>query len=268
MIIWIASYPKSGNTWLRLFLESYFSNIKNNFKFGGFPDPEDYKKINLDYTKINELIKNWKILQDIKNLNGKTNLLKTHNALCRIGKYTFTDKTNTLGAIYIVRDPRDIIISYANHLGLKHEEVLKYMLDKNAFGVKKHFGKDIDVDVMGRWSDNYNSWKNYKDRQFIFIKYENLVSNTKEEFLRILKYLNKLTNIEVNIEQMHKSIEETSFEKLKKNEQIYGFDQATGNGPFFRKGIVGDWKNNLDKEIVSKIEEEFESEMKELGYLS
>ena len=59
-----------------------------------------------------------------------------------------------------------------------------------------------------------------------------------------------------------------SFEKLKKKEQIYGFDQATGNGPFFRKGIVGDWKNNLDKEIVSKIEEEFESEMKELGYLS
>ena len=142
------------------------------------------------------------------------------------------------------------------------------MLDKNAFGVKKHFGKDIDVDVMGRWSDNYNSWKNYKDRKFIFIKYENLVLNAKEEFLRILKYLNKLTNIEVNIEQMNKSIEETSFEKLKKKEQIYGFDQATGNGPFFRKGIVGDWKNNLDKKIVSKIEEEFESEMKELGYLS
>ena len=138
---------------------------------------------------------------------------------------------------------------------------------QKCFWCKKHFGKDIDVDVMGRWSDNYNSWRNYKDDN-LYLLNTKILFQIQRTVLRILKYLNKLTNIEVNIEQMHKSIEETSFEKLKKKEQIYGFDQATGNGPFFRKGIVGDWKNNLDKEIVSKIEEEFESEMKELGYLS
>ena len=220
MIIWISSYPKSGNTWVRLFLESYFLKIKNNFRFGGFPELEDLEKLNLDYTNLNEIIKNWKTLQEVRNLDGRTNILKTHNALCTIGKYTFTDKTNTLGAIYLVRDPRDIVVSYANHLGLSFDEVIKTMLNSHASGIK-----------------------------------------------RFLNYLKDLVKINVDINQMTKSIEDTSFEKLKKQEEIHGFDQATGNGPFFRKGIVGDWKNSLSDEQTKKIEKSFFNEMRELNYL-
>tara|TARA_Y100000992_G_C21241851_1_gene481143 strand:- start:513 stop:1316 length:804 start_codon:yes stop_codon:yes gene_type:complete len=267
MIIWIASYPKSGNTWVRLFLDSYFSKIKNNFKFGGFPDLEDFNKINLDYTNLNEIIKNWKTMQEMKNLDSRVNVLKTHNALCKVGNYSFTDANNTLGAIYLVRDPRDIVVSYANHLGLNFDDVIKYMLNPHASGIKKIKNKEIDIEIMGRWADNYNSWKNYKNRKFLIIKYENLVTNKKEEFLKILKYLKDLTNIEIDIDQMNKSIEATSFEKLKKDEELYGFDQATGNGPFFRKGIIGDWKNTLNNEQIQIIEKSFFNEMKELNYL-
>ena len=142
MIIWIASYPKSGNTWVRLFLESYFSNVKNNFRFGGFPELEDLEKLNFDYTNLNEIIKNWKTLQEVRNLDGRINLLKTHNALCTVGEYTFTDKTNTLGAIYLVRDPRDIAVSYANHLGLSFDEVIKTMLNSHASGIKRFKNKE------------------------------------------------------------------------------------------------------------------------------
>ena len=267
MIIWISSYPKSGNTWVRLFLESYFSKTKNNFRFGGFPELEDLEKLNLDYTNLNEIIKNWKTLQEVRNLDGRTNILKTHNALCTIGKYTFTDKTNTLGAIYLVRDPRDIVVSYANHLGLSFDEVIKTMLNSHASGIKRFKDKEIDIEIMGNWADNYNSWKNYKGRNFLIIKYEDLVTNKEVEFLKILNYLKDLVKINVDINQMKKSIEDTSFEKLKKKEEIHGFDQATGNGPFFRKGIVGDWRNSLSDEQTKKIEKSFFKEMKELNYI-
>ena len=267
MIIWISSYPKSGNTWVRLFLESYFSKIKNNFRFGGFPELEDFEKLNIDYTNLNNIIKNWKTLQEIRNLDGRTNILKTHNALCTIGNYSFTDKNNTLGAIYLVRDPRDVVVSYANHLGLSYDEVITTMLNSHASGIKKFNDKEFDIEIMGRWADNYNSWKDYKGRDFLIIRYEDLVAKKTTEFLKILNYLKNLSNIDVNIDQMNKSIKDTSFEKLKKEEELYGFDQATGNGPFFRKGIVGDWKEKLKKEQVKKIEESFFKEMRELKYL-
>ena len=228
---------------------------------------EDLEKLNLNYTNLNEIIKNWKTLQEIRNLDGRINILKTHNALCTIGKYTFTDKTNTLGAIYLVRDPRDIVVSYANHLGLSFDEVIKTMLNSHASGIKRFKDKEIDIEIMGNWADNYNSWKNYKGRSFLIIKYEDLVAKKEVEFLKILNYLKDLVKIEVNINQMKKSIEDTSFEKLKRQEEIHGFDQATGNGPFFRKGIVGDWRNSLSDEQTTKIEKSFFKEMKELNYL-
>tara|TARA_B100000900_G_scaffold295053_1_gene253746 strand:- start:806 stop:1609 length:804 start_codon:yes stop_codon:yes gene_type:complete len=267
MIIWISSYPKSGNTWVRLFLESYFSKIKNNFRFGGFPELEDFERLNINYTKFNEIIKNWKTLQEIRNLDARINVLKTHNALCTIGNYTFTDKSNTLGAIYLVRDPRDIVISYASHLGLSYDEVIKTMLNSHASGIKRFKNKEINIEIMGNWADNYNSWKNYKGRNFLIVKYEDLVMKKNAEFLKIMNYLKSLTNFELNIDQMNKSIEENSFEKLKKKEELQGFDQATGNGPFFRKGIIGDWRKKLSNEQVEKIEKSFFKEMKELKYL-
>ena len=267
MIIWISSYPKSGNTWVRLFLESYFSKIKNNFRFGGFPELEDFEKLNIDYTNLNEIIKNWKTLQEVRNLDSRTNILKTHNALCTIGNYTFTDKTSTLGAIYLVRDPRDIVVSYSNHLGLSYDEVIKTMLNSHASGVKRFNNKEIDIEIMGNWADNYNSWKNYKGRHFLIVKYEDLIKKKREQFLKILNYLNELQNFEIDFTQLDKSIEENSFEKLKKKEELHGFDQATGNGPFFRKGIIGDWKEKLSSNQVSIIEKSFFKEMRQLEYL-
>ena len=166
-----------------------------------------------------------------------------------------------------MRDPRDVVVSYANHLGLSYDEVITTMLNSHASGIKKFNDKEFDIEIMGRWADNYNSWKDYKGRDFLIVRYEDLVAKKTTEFLKILNYLKNLSNIDVNIDQMNKTIKDTSFEKLKKEEELYGFDQATGNGPFFRKGIVGDWKEKLKKEQVKKIEESFFKEMRELKYL-
>lgn len=267
MIIWVSSYPKSGNTWVRLFLEKYLNFIEHNFHMGGFPDFTQFEKLNINYQKFEDIIKNWSILQSIQNLNGKFNILKTHNALCTIGNHKFTDGNNTIGGIYLIRDPRDILVSYSSHLNLKHEETLKIMIDPYASEIKLHKKKLIKVSLLGKWSDHYNSWKSKIGKGFLYIKYENLVKNPVEEFYNIINYLNKLCNTEINEKALMHGIEETKFKKLKEREELYGFDQATGNAPFFRKGVIGDWKNNVNEEIIKKIENKFNNEMKELGYL-
>lgn len=267
MIIWLASYPKSGNTWVRLFLKSYFDLNGETFIDKGFPLENEFEELNIDYTNFNEIVRNWEMMQNYVNLKHQKVFLKTHNALCTINNHKFTNKGNTLGAIYLVRDPRDIIVSYAHHLGQTHNQVLKGMLDSHnsELGIMKN--KEYKRSLLGKWSDNYNSWKSLKDREVLIIRYEDLVKNKVDEFLRILKYLNKIIGIKIDIEKLHQSIDKTSFERLAAKEKESGFNEATEHGNFFHKGIVGDWKNSLDNIIVKTIENEFEAEMRELNYI-
>ena len=119
MIIWLASYPKSGNTWVRSFINSLIftedgsSNI-NHLKIGQFPNREHFINLisNLD-TKNNlkELSKNWIIAQNIINLSVGKKFFKTHHSLCKIYGNNFTDLKNTDAVIHIVRDPRNVITS-------------------------------------------------------------------------------------------------------------------------------------------------------------
>ena len=268
MIVWLASYPKSGNTWLRLFLDSYFSNIKNNFNLGGFLEEKDLKEQNINYYNYLEIVKNWKVLQDKINLNGKINLLKTHNAMCTINNIKFSDKSNTAGVIYLIRDPRDVLISYSKHLGQTHKDVLNGMLDpQNSELATDKSGKDFRRTIMGKWNDHYNSWMSYKENEILVIKYENLIKDTANQFLKILSYLKKINNFEINQNYLKLAIEKTSFTKLQLNERKYGFKEATKHTPFFRSGKSNQWKNELEPEIRSTIEKEFELEMKGLGYI-
>ena len=268
MIIWIASYPKSGNTWVRLFLKSYYKNLNKDFISHTFPKIQDLLDLSIDYRNFIEIVKNWETIQDKLNLDKKLKFLKTHNALCTINGSKFTSKKNTIGAIYLVRDPRDVLVSYSAHLGQTYNQVLKGMIDPNNGELADYKNEEWRRSIMGKWSDHYNSWKSYNYGNILTIKYEDLSKNPFKEFSKIINYLNKVDNIEVNRNLILKSIDETSFEKLKKEEEIFGFEEATNHTKFFRKGKVGDWKNNVDKSLIYQIEKIFNKEMKELGYLT
>ena len=135
MIIWLASYPKSGNTWLRLFLRAYFLSDKsefsinqegdNEFEAKTFPNIDMLEKNKINYFEFEQIVKNWLSIQDYINLNKRTNFIKTHNAMCTIGSYKFTSHRNTKGAIYVVRDPRDVLVSYSHHLGCNYEDTFE-----------------------------------------------------------------------------------------------------------------------------------------------
>ena len=277
MIIWIASYPKSGNTWVRLFLKAYFTpmdekfNINTNntdiFKSPKFPSPKFLKELNINHEILSEVAKNWITLQDKINLNNQINYLKTHNAMCTINNHKFTNVENTLGAIYLVRDPRDIISSYASHLGEPLGKVYEAMINSKNCEERIFENKKYTETFLGSWSDHYNSWKSYKFANLLFIKYEDLISAPEKTFLKILTYLNHINKTQINEKKMVHAINLTSFENLKKQEGQAGFVEGSKKGVFFREGKVGMWKKNINKEMVQKIERSFFKEMKELNYL-
>tara|TARA_B100000003_G_scaffold147283_1_gene132585 strand:+ start:227 stop:1018 length:792 start_codon:yes stop_codon:yes gene_type:complete len=263
MITWIASYPKSGNTWVRSFLSNYLSN-NDNFNFGElkkinkFPKDSLFKELNVDKNDFGDIARNWIPMQTFINLKNEVTYLKTHNAMMTINNFKFTDIDNTNGFIYLIRDPRDVLVSYASHMSQSFEETFEVMIGDFS-------RSEQDGAIMSSWSTHYNSWKN-SNFDKIIIKYEDLIENTEKCFNKIVSFLNKINNLPIDSKKIKKSILNTSFNKLKKLEENEGFNEAHQNS-FFRKGKIGDWKENLDPKITKRIEEEFNSEMKELGYL-
>ena len=273
MIIWLASYPKSGNTWLRMFLKSYYQKSKSEFKLEdtvyddfqskGFPSLSILKHFNIDYYKFSEIVKNWELMQDYINLNNRINFVKTHNSMCTIGPYKFTSKKNTVGGIYLVRDPRDVLVSYSHHVGLNYETAFKHMSSSDNYeSTETH-----KISLLGSWADHYNSWKNYKSNKVLIIKYEDMVSDEFNTFYKIINYLNQIADTEINEDKLREALKKTKFDELQKMEKKQGFIEKGKGKLFFRKGKTGSWKDELSVNLIKKVEKAFYKEMIELGYL-
>ena len=280
MIIWLASYPKSGNTLIRTILSSYLFTNDGNFKFehlnyiGQFPQNFIFKKIGVDTENQFEVEKNYIKAQKYINSINQNNFLKTHSSFKLNYHYKFTDSENTLGAIYIVRDPRNVITSFVNHYEMSYEESLNEMLSPT-FYVGKKFKEDTPC-FVGSWSSNYSSWKSEElKNRVLLVKYEDLISKKKETIIEILNFIAGLSNnkLKLNEQKLENSIKTTDFDYLQKLEKEKNFveamnDSKTGkNIKFFNLGPKNDWKKLLKEEIKKKIETAFAKEMTELGYL-
>ncbi len=128
MIIWIASYPKSGNTWVRSIIASLLYSSDGNFNFEliknikQFPQKRYFEKFTNDYGNFNEIKKYWISAQEVINHENKIKFFKTHHINCKVDGYNFTNQKNTLATIYIIRDPRNLINSISNHFSKSIED--------------------------------------------------------------------------------------------------------------------------------------------------
>jgi len=273
MIIWLSSYPKSGNTWARIFLTNYlfeenqdpFANIDKissypRKKYFDFLDPNDFK--NLKDKEQN--FKHHIVSQEKINLNAETNIFKSHSYCGALNGNNFSDANNTAGFIYFVRDPRSVAISLSHHMSETLEKAVSMMLNKNQF--MQPDNNDGLLEFFSSWKVNYLSWRNSKYPKLI-IKYEDLKKDPFSNFKNILNFISEYKKINIDENKINKIIKKCEFENLRLQEKKNGFKERKGKELFFRQGKVDEWKERLPKNLIDRIEKEFNSEMKELGYL-
>ena len=280
MIIWLASYPKSGNTWLRSIISSLLYSKDGNFDFEllkkirQFPEKQFFKDIMTDFNNFNEIKKNWITAQEKINLSKNIKIFKTHHGKYTLGDHNFTDNKNTLAIIYVVRDPRNLVKSLSHHFDLSLEKASEFLLAPKVIGNGEKWEKKKDgmYNLLGKWNDHYRSWTR-NNNNLLLVKYEDLLTNTETQMYRIIDFLSRYIKFETDSVKNRKILETTSFKNLQDMEKQGKFieniiTQNPNKKKFFHLGPDNEWRESLNKNIIEKIENNFNDEMKELGYLN
>ena len=284
MIFWISSYPKSGNTWLRILLASYYYTKDGTYdekvlkNIDQFPQKKFFNDFNYDQKVPTDTIKLWIKAQEKINQDKKLKFFKTHNAFGKVNNFDFTNSSNSLGGIYIVRDPRNIITSIKNHYDLDYDKAIKWMTNKNNYIYDVEKVKEVgygDFQFISSWDLNYKSWKVQKKIPIKFIKYEDLTKQTYSVFLEIIEFIYKITNNynKIDKNKLKNALNSTTFEKLQHKEKIQGFSEAVSSLTtnekitFFNLGPKNDWKKILNEDLKNRINQIFEKNLKELSYV-
>ncbi|MBI28971.1 MAG: hypothetical protein CFH21_00329 [Alphaproteobacteria bacterium MarineAlpha5_Bin11] len=275
--IWLASYPKSGNTMLRCFLSAYFftndGNIKSfetikhiiNFQslILKLPNIPSYKEFEKDVSKVAPL---WIEAQKhhLKKID-KAIFLKTHNFMGLANNNIFTNDLFTKGFIYIVRDPRSVVISNMHHFEISMKESIKQIFSEYRYSL----GRGAPApEIISSWKSHYLSWKKFRSSvPHILIKYEDIISEPNKEFKKILVFLQTIINFKIDEKKYVNAVNSVNFNNLKKLEDKIGFEEKMGGTNFFRKGLQNEWIEKMPKNSRMEIQKIFYNEMKELGYI-
>ena len=280
MIIWLASYPKSGNTWLRSLLASYFFSKSGEFNFDllnnidQFPSVSYFKDDQDLYLKPEDTSAKWINKQKIINSDNKLKLYKTHNALCKINGNRFTDQKNTLGAIYVIRDPRNIISSLANHYEITKDEALQFINDEKRALIEKNGNRFLGFTALFSWKLHVDSWSNCKIFPVLTIRYEDLELSTYQTLKKIIEFIKHLSksNISFRREKAKQAIASCDFEKLRSLEDKEGFKEAmikkdkSGRIKFFNLGRENNYKKILKPNLVNHINSNFSEYLRKFNY--
>jgi len=272
-ILWLASYPKSGNTWMRAFLANLILDA---------PAPLPLKRIGeacpsepaemwfqpLTKTPVAEL-KGREVAalraaaqERVVSLNQNIVPMKTHSYFGEdCGQPIFSMKA-TFGAIYILRDPRDVAVSAADHFGKTQDEMITMMADPLATGLA--MPGIIVHELQSSWSNHVESWTKWGHPGIYTVRYEDLLADPLDQFGRIARRF----GISTDPARIEKAVEFSSFKQLQSQEADQGFiERSVHSEKFFRSGRSGDWRDKLTPEQARRIESDHAVQMKRFGYL-
>ena len=266
-ITWIASFPRSGNTWIRALITAYSNNGEveiNSIMQTGDKNPEYYeniiKKPIQDWTTSDQaLIKPSAMMRMLEDADGNL-MLKTHDCNIDLSGVAQIPHDITRAAIYIVRDPRDVALSFKNHYNTKTNEIAVDKLLDNKF-VTRFPNKGLFVPQLS-WNIHVASWMRNLPYPVYAMRYEDLLTNPFEVLSEIIKFL----DLDYDEDLIKKSIDACTFDKLKKQEDKSGFRETVGQ-EFFHKGQAQRWKTELEPELQDRIIKACEKEMKIAAYI-
>ncbi|MEM7188205.1 MAG: sulfotransferase domain-containing protein [Pseudomonadota bacterium] len=260
-IIWLASYQKSGNTWLRAFLANYFApkgqklsiNQLNRFTTGDVrKDFYDQAAGGVFYGETVEesLRLRGKVQHLIAASKPDHHFVKTHSKIGTFENAPLIAPEVTAGAVYIMRSPFDVVPSFARHSGCSIDEMITRMTNPNAV-----FGSpDRIYELIGRWDEHIDSWTTAPGLTCHVIRYEDMLADTDAEMRKLLKFL----TAPINDSKLKRAIRASSFKELARQEKQQGFgERPAAMDQFFKTGTSGGWRDVLTAEQIGTIRAAF-----------
>lgn len=272
-LIWLASYPKSGSTWLRAFLHNYILEPNQPYAINRLMDltvgesgASRYRKYDprpasrfsiADVQRMRPLVH-----RDLTRTQPNHVFVKTHNASLLVDGVPLVTPDVTAGAIYIVRDPRDVALSFSHHLGRSVDETIAFMADPAA----ATGGTDTKVyERLSSWSVHVHFWTRHANPLLHVVRFEDMLAAPDDVFAGIIRFLGE----EPQAERLARAIRFSHFDELGSQEKQAGFIEqpAESNAPFFRVGRSGQWRAALTPSQRQRLERDHAEIMRRFGYL-
>jgi len=260
-IVWISSFPKSGNTWMRLLLAHYFLpkevevDINTINRFTTSDVRQDFFDRAAGRSFQAQDVEEWlamrpKALRLIAASKPGFHFVKTHSLIGRMGDTVLIPPEVTAAALYLLRNPFDVAISLARHQGVDIDQAIEMMADPNAV----NGSKGNIYEVVGRWDSHISGWTGANGLACHPVRYEDMLADTE----RCVRGLFGFLNSPVEDGQLRRAIRLTRFSELKKQEQNSGFRERPKTMPqFFARGTAGAWREDLTPTQVGRIRSEF-----------
>jgi len=272
-IVWLASYPKSGNTWLRMFLANYLTNATEPVPLAkahqlslGDAMPQLYAMVakgRVDPRNEAEILAlRPAVLRAIVANKADINLVKTHCRNFTLKGVEMIPPALTRLGLYVVRNPLDMMVSYAHHYGCT------IPVAAEAISARSNLIKANDRTTLqypGSWSDHVSGWTRTRAFPVCTLRYEDMISDPEGSFSKVLKAM----GAPVDAERLDRSIEFSSFDALRGQEDAHGFVEKSRHADhFFRSGEVGQWQHDVPPDVVDFIRERHGPVMRRHGYLA
>ncbi|MCW2846714.1 MAG: sulfotransferase [Marmoricola sp.] len=274
-ILWLASYPKSGNTWLRILLTNYLGDSPlpaDINALGGdpicssrdlFDQAAGVRSASLPATVVERLRP--EVYRLAARAGAQTMRIKAHDSfrLTDTGEPIFPADVSW-GVVYLVRDPRDVAVSYAHHAGIPPERSVRRINDPAAGLARKHPALQLPQRV-GSWSGHVRSWVDQLDIPVLVVRYEDLLSQTVEVFAQVLRFAGH----DPDDFRVRRAVDHSSLVRLQEQEAISPFRERPmrSTDRFFRRGVAGGWREELDPGLARLVEREHRVTMSRFGYL-
>ena len=276
-IIWLASYPKSGNTWFRIFLTNLRGDNDQPADIndldctpiasarGIFDDEVGIEASDLTPDEIDRLRP--AVYETLAAHADETLFMKVHDAYTLVdGASPLFPKTATRGTIYFIRNPLDVAVSFAHHSGWDYDRAIVEMAkDKAAFCAKiRKLHKQLRQKLL-TWSNHVKSWTEQTDIPVCVLRYEDMKQLPKETFGRAVRF----AGLDFTDDQIEKALSMCTIEQLQDQEMKNGFcEKSAASDMFFRKGQVGSWRQELSKQQADRIIGDHRAVMEHFGYLT
>jgi hypothetical protein len=277
-IIWLASYPKSGNTWFRVCLSNLTSNSDkpasiNNLERtpiasarGIFDSLTGLEASDLTFSEIDRIRP--EVYQKLSDDAQETLFMKVHDAYTLLddGKTPLFPTAASRGVIYFLRNPLDVAVSYAHHSGCDYDQAITWMSAENhSFCSKpKRLHNQLRQKLLS-WSSHPLSWLENPEIPVCLLRYEDMQQNPATTFLKAVTF----AGLDYNLAEVGKALSLSTFEKLQEQEQQDGFqEKSQSSDSFFRKGKIGSWREELtDKQAITIINNHRQT-MQHFGYIN